>query len=115
MKRLLFSVLIALFVLSAIVTAQTTVTGELSGTVTDPTGATVPNAKVTLKNDATGETQSATTGNNGDFRFSLLRPGSYTFVVSSPGFQDSQQTVTISLGQIANVKVQLGSRQEYRS
>ena len=92
--------------------AQTTVTGDLAGIVTDPTGATVANAKVTVKADATGETYTATTNGTGEFRISLLRPGTYTVVVSSTGFQDSTQKGTVSLGQVATLNVQLGLQKQ---
>jgi hypothetical protein len=92
--------------------AQTTVTGDLAGVVTDPTGASVANAKVTVKADATGETYTATTNGSGEFRVSLLRPGTYTVVVSSTGFQDATQKATVSLGQVAPVNVQLGLQQQ---
>src|SRR5579864_50899 len=95
--------------------AQTTVTGDLAGVVTDPTGASVANAKVTVKADATGETYTAATNMTGEFRVSLLRPGTYTVVVSATGFQDSTQKATVSLGQVAPVNVQLGLQQQTQS
>src|SRR5579862_7483218 len=109
MKKLLFSMLLIVFFAAATVAfAQTVVTGELSGTVTDPTGATVAGAKITVTNDATGETFNATSGTGGEYRFPLLRPGTYTLAVSAAGFQETSQKVTIQLGQVANISTQLG-------
>lgn len=88
--------------------AQSVTTGEVVGTVSDPTGAVVTNSKVTIKSDATAETHTATTGSAGDYRFSLLRPGAYTLTFSAPGFQDTTQHATVNLGQVATVNVQLG-------
>jgi hypothetical protein len=92
--------------------AQSMVTGELAGTVTDPSGASVAAAKVTLKSDATGETQTATTSAFGEFHFPLLRPGVYTVTVNASGFEQTVQKVTINLGQVANVKFKPGIAQQ---
>jgi hypothetical protein len=94
--------------LAMILAAQTEVTGEIAGAVTDQTGAIVPNAKVAMKSDATGETQTATTGGSGEFHFALLRPGTYTLNITASGFQETVQKVTVRLGQITPAKVQLG-------
>jgi len=59
--------------------AQLTVS-TLRGTVTDPTGAVVPNVSVTATNLATGIQTQTTTGAEGDYRFSFLSPGNYTIV-----------------------------------
>ena len=67
--------------------AQSLVSGDLTGTVTDPSGAVVPNATVTLKSDATGATRTTTTNANGAYRFSLLPPGSYTVSVAAARLQ----------------------------
>lgn len=88
--------------------AQTIVTGEIAGTVTDPSGAAVANGTATLKGDATGQTQTATTNATGEFHFSLLRPGSYTLTVAATGFEQTLQKITVNLGQVNAVKVQLG-------
>lgn len=87
--------------------AQTTVTGGLVGTVTDPSGAVVASGKVAVQNDATGETQTASIGSVGEFQFSLLRPGVYTATVTVQGFEKTSQRVTVGLGQIANLKLRL--------
>jgi hypothetical protein len=111
MRRLISScVFVALVALLATMAlfAQTIVTGDLAGTVADPTGAGIPNSKLTIKSDATGETQTATSGMAGDFRFSLLRPGAYTLTVIATGFAESTQKVTVNLGQASNITVQLG-------
>ena len=66
--------------------AQTASTGALTGTVTDPSGAVVQNAKVTLRNDGTNETLTAISGQDGLYRFSLLPPGEYDLTVEAAGF-----------------------------
>ena len=65
----------ALAVAAPVLMAQSLVSGDITGTVTDPSGAVVPNATVTLKSTSTGQTRNTTTNNNGAYRFSLLQPG----------------------------------------
>jgi hypothetical protein len=110
MRKLLLFVLtaVAMLTVSTLLMAQSMVTGELAGTVTDPTGASIAKSQVILKNDATGESQTATTNDTGQFRFSLLRPGVYTLTATAAGFQETNQKATVSLGQVVNVKFQLG-------
>ncbi len=78
---------------------QSIVSGEINGTVTDPSGAVVPGASVTLKSNDTGATQTATTNGTGAYRFPFLKPGSYTVSINQSGFQKVVQTVQVSVGQ----------------
>lgn len=57
------------------------------GTVTDPTGAVVPNAQVELKNDASGATFPSTANARGEFSIAGLTPGKYDLSISAPGFK----------------------------
>src|SRR5437764_10153260 len=63
-----------------------TVHGVITGTVTDPTGAVVPNATITITNTGTNISQSTTTGSDGSYRFSLVPPGTYTVEVKAANF-----------------------------
>jgi len=92
--------------------AQSTVTGELVGAVTDPSGAIVAAGKVTVLSDATGETHTSAISATGEFHVSLLRPGVYTVTVVAQGFERTEEKVTVGLGQIANVKFKLGIAQQ---
>ena len=100
--------------LSSILLAQNIVTGGISGTVTDPSGAVVPNAKVSLKSNATGETQATNTSSSGRYNFPLLKPGSYTVSVSQSGFRSLNESVEVPLGQVAtaNIKLVVGNTSE---
>ena len=87
--------------------AQSVVSGEIGGTVTDPAGAVVLNATVNLSSLETGFSESTTTGSTGTFRFALLKPGSYTLSVSVAGFRTVKLTAIASLGQVTSVPVKL--------
>ncbi len=67
-------------------TAQST-TGDITGTVTDSSGATLPHAKVTLTNVGTQEKRTAETTDAGDYTFTQLGPGTYSVKVENPGFK----------------------------
>jgi len=113
-KRLITGIL-AVLVIAAVMApsmmAQSLVTGDITGTVTDPSGAVVSGASVSLKSDANGSTRSATTGSNGTYRFSLLSPGNYTVSVSASGFSKSETTTQVNVGQamVADIKMSVGS------
>jgi hypothetical protein len=64
-------------------------TGAITGTVTDPTGAVVPKARVTGTNEGTNATREALTNDDGDFTFALLPPGHYRVAVEKAGFRRS--------------------------
>ena len=91
--------------------AQSLVSGDVTGTVTDPSGAVVANATVTLRNNRTGQTRTTTSNNSGAYRFSLLQPGSYTVSATAGGFGKAETTAMISSGQatVGDVKLAVGS------
>src|SRR5246500_2560499 len=90
---------------------QSLTSGDVTGVVTDPSGAAIANAKVTLKSNATGGTQTHTTNEQGNYRFSLLSPGDYTVSVAASNFQVTEETASVTVGQTTtlNVRVQLAS------
>lgn len=87
--------------------AQTLVSGDLTGIITDPTGAVIANAKVTIKSLDRGDTQSATSNSTGSYRFSLLTPGKYSVTVSQTGFRTLERSTTVAVGQITSVNLTL--------
>jgi len=103
-----------LLLLPTLVSAQSVITGGLTGNVTDPSGSAIAGAAVNLKNQATGEILSATTGSTGVYQFTLLKPGMYVVSVSLTGFKQVSETVEVLLGQtaLANVKLQVGTISE---
>ncbi len=65
--------------------------GTITGTVTDAQGAAVPNAKVTITEDATGVSYDTQTNQAGQYTRPLLNPGTYTVTIEAAGFQKTQQ------------------------
>jgi hypothetical protein len=98
---------LALMVNPAVLRAQSNISGDIAGTVTDPTGAAVPGAKVVVTGSTTGTVKTAMTGGTGDFRVPLLSPGMYKIEVTATGFETSTSTSTVSAGTISQVNVGL--------
>ena len=88
--------LLATLLLSASVFAQVDA-GAVRGTVTDPAGAVVVNAKVTLTNEATGLNTSAVTATDGGYTFGPIKIGAYTISVEAPGFRTATTHVTVNV------------------
>jgi hypothetical protein len=82
--------------------AQSITSGDIAGVLTDPSGAVVPNAKVTATSDATGEAHNATTNGEGAYRFPFLKPGAYTLAASATGFQPATRKMSVTVGETAN-------------
>lgn len=78
--------------------AQVT-TADVVGTVTDPSGAVLPGAKITIESLATGATRSVATGGTGDYALTLLPIGRYSVKAELAGFRTSNVTdVTLAVG-----------------
>jgi len=94
--------------------AQSILTGDIVGTVTDPSGAVVSGATVTLSSVDTGSMQTAKTGSTGAFRFPLVKPGQYKLSVTATGFRTTTQTISASVSAVttANLQLQLGQGTE---
>src|ERR1700722_10032494 len=103
----MFALLAVLSIGSARLAAQTSTTGDITGIVTDQTGAVVPDAKITLKDNAKGNTQDATSNREGIYHFYLLTPSSYTVTVTAAGFTSASRTADVGVGQIATLNLQL--------
>src|SRR5579864_2720286 len=96
--------------------AQSSTTGALRGTVTDPAGAAVPGVTVTLANNATSQAQTTTTDSNGGYRFSLLTPGGYAVTFSAQGFKTSlmaSAAVNVSEVPVLDAQLETGESTEH--
>ena len=87
-------------------------TGTILGTVKDSSGATVPEAQITVTSIDTNSIRTAVTGNDGSFRVSALRPGHYSVRVEKTGFTpETRALLTLDVAQelVVNVTIQVGS------
>ncbi|MGH9356137.1 MAG: carboxypeptidase regulatory-like domain-containing protein, partial [Terriglobia bacterium] len=83
----------------------------LTGSVTDPSGAVIPNAKVSIKNTATGIVTDVTTNSAGLYTAPNLIPGPYEVTVSAQGFQTEVRTgivLTVGAQQVLNETLRVG-------
>ncbi|HYM06188.1 MAG TPA: carboxypeptidase regulatory-like domain-containing protein [Terriglobales bacterium] len=110
----LFLTLALALILSTPLVAQSLISGDIAGTISDPTGAVVPNATVNLRGVDTGSTQTTTTNQSGAYRFTLLKPGEYRVSVSVGGFQKMERAITVDVGKMAtaDMTLQVGSATE---
>ena len=113
-SRIVVALVSALVLLSsAFLLAQTTVgTGSISGTVTDPSGAVLDNAKITIANVATNQVINLSSNSSGGFNSGALVPGTYKLQVAMKGFSTVSQTVTVQVGNTATANVKLAVGQE---
>src|SRR6202789_2928982 len=98
---------VALFIVPQTLEAQSLVSGDIAGTITDTTGAAIPGAKVTAINTGTGQIKDVTSSGAGNYRISLLQPGKYTVTAAAEGFQTTQGSLDLSIGQIASQNFKL--------
>lgn len=113
MKSLKISALILLMISGCLTTifAQSD-RGTIRGTVTDPNGAVVADAKVTVASIETGETRETTTGSEGIYVFPELRAAAYNVTVEAPGFQQTtiqDFKVAVQVTHSLNITVQVGA------
>jgi len=100
---------------SSFLMAQTAATGALQGTVTDASGAVVPNATATLTSTATGQERTATTGGDGTYRFPLLPPGTYDLKFAAAGFKGAEAkgiVVNVTETPVFDQKMEVGGGTE---
>ena len=91
-----------------------TITGDISGEVTDSTGALLPNVTVTAVNTGTNFSRTATSSNTGSYRIPDLPIGPYRVTATAEGFKTTALTTEVRAGAIAqaNFKMALGQRSE---
>ncbi|MCC6586507.1 MAG: TonB-dependent receptor [Bryobacterales bacterium] len=100
--------LIPFFLLTAAILSSQTIDTGVLGLVTDPTGAVIANASITVTNTATGVRRPATTGADGKYEIRYLVPGDYMVEVSAPGFRPARASnLTIQLNQQARIDVSM--------
>src|SRR5215510_10616122 len=98
-RRVISAIALISFVALTSVIAFGQVTSSLSGAVTDPNGAVVAGATVTVKNAASGSEFKTVTSNQGTYNVSSLGAGNYIVVVTASGFKSATvQDIEIDAG-----------------
>jgi hypothetical protein len=95
--------------------AQSAGTSGLTGTVTDPSGASVPNVAVTLTSTDTNQARSTTTSANGEYKFTLLQPGRYSIRFAATGFKTAEVsavTLNVTESPVLDRKLEVGAQSE---
>jgi hypothetical protein len=105
--RFCFALIVALlFAFGAF--AQSTTDGAIGGTVTDSSGAAVPNAKVIVRSNGTNAAEAVVTDDTGYFRVGKLQPATYTVTVDVQGFAPFKaERVVVQVGSITDISVRL--------
>ena len=114
MKKFQFSAMLAVFCLGLLLAfrpaslmAQSSATGTVVGQVSDPSGAIVPDAAVTLTDITTNTVRSTSSNDAGRYVFVNVAPGTYDISVSKQGFAVSKTRLSVSVGLSATVNLSL--------
>jgi Carboxypeptidase regulatory-like domain len=83
------------------------VNGSLVGSVTDISGAAIPNARITIVERATGISRGAVTNESGNYNFPDLTPGRYTVAIEASGFKKEERPVDVIVDSTARVDLQM--------
>src|SRR5258708_18680922 len=111
MKRLVLAILVVLSL--AVAANAQTFRGAINGTVSDPSGAVVPNAQVKATEKSTGIDHNTTTTSDGQFVFQDISIGTYTVVVTASGFPVlTIDNVLVTQGAIYTLPVKLTLSQQ---
>ncbi|MGI9072599.1 MAG: carboxypeptidase regulatory-like domain-containing protein [Bryobacteraceae bacterium] len=107
-KAFLFSALLGALLWRVGTLNAQTATGQITGTVRDPSGAVLPQVQVTVKSQDTGLTRDTTTTGSGDYSFTLLPVGSYSVSAEQKGFSKAQQSdIRLNVDQVQRVDLTL--------
>ncbi|PYU00014.1 MAG: hypothetical protein DMG38_09495 [Acidobacteria bacterium] len=106
-SRISCCVRLLLVMLLVAVSARAQFTGNIQGTVVDPSGAAIAQAKVDLVNTITQVSAATTTDATGSYRFLSLAPGSYKITVEAKGFSKSETTFTLETNENLNLPISL--------
>ena len=113
--RLVALIVMLLIAAAPVVLAQSAGTSGLTGTVTDPSGAAVPNVTVTLTSTDTNQARTAVTGGDGQYKFTLLPPGNYKVRFAANGFKTSEVsaiTLNVTESPVLNKSLEIGAQTE---
>ncbi len=100
--------LLAVLILSATLSIAQRSTGDIKGTVYDPSNTLVPKAAIVARDTATGITKATTSGADGSYTVFSLLPGAYDVTITAPGFQTAVYSgVIVETGRATDLSVNL--------
>ncbi len=103
-----FTVVLVLLLNGAGILQGQSATGQITGTVTDATGAVIPKVKISLTNQKTGATRDTTANESGAYAFPLLPVGVYSVSAEQQGFSVAKRSdVTLNVDQVVRIDLQL--------
>jgi hypothetical protein len=109
------SALLALVLTVPLIWGQATIsTGNIEGTITDPSGGVVSGAKIAVTNIAAGRSIEAKSTSTGTYSVGALIPGDYVVRVEAPGFQTTELSITVQVGVTSpgNIRLKIGQESE---
>src|SRR5246127_663402 len=112
--RIVAGVFLVVLSFPRLLSAQSTIgTGSIVGTVSDPSGAVISGAEVTISNNATGRVVRIKCNESGSFNSGALVPGIYKVLVSANGFNSAEAAVTVLVGNTAraDLNLQIGDKE----
>ncbi|HTH36503.1 MAG TPA: carboxypeptidase-like regulatory domain-containing protein, partial [Pyrinomonadaceae bacterium] len=115
MNKLFGGLVLLLLSVFCLVSVQAQTSGRMSGTVTDPNGAVMAGANVTVRNNNNGAERSTTTNESGLFNLDALQPGMYTVTIETKGFKKAVAPdikVDVSSNAQVNVSLEIGVESE---
>jgi hypothetical protein len=107
-RVMLFACVFLILMVLSSVTAWAQFTSGIEGTVSDPTGAVVPGATVTIKNEETGAAQTVQTQDSGSFRFTTLPSSAFTVSVAAQGFKTTvQEHIQLPVAETRTINIRM--------
>jgi len=100
-------VVLVLWIAMPLSAQSTTATGSIQGTLTDPSGAVVSGAKITITNKDTGQVLRVTTSSAGTYNSGALVPGEYSVRAEAAGFKTTEEGVVVKVGVVSGVNLSL--------
>ena len=104
--------IVVVCLITSIATLAQTGTTSLRGTITDKSGASVPGAKVHLANTSQGLERDTVSGDNGEYEFLGLQPGTYSLAIEKDGFRKYEQSkvqLLVNLPATLNLTLEIGT------
>src|ERR1700740_3310675 len=105
--RIVIIVTLILWIAAPILAQSTVATGNIQGTLTDPSGAVVAGAKITITNTDTGQALHVSTSSAGTYNSGALVPGNYSVRAEAAGFKTVEEAIVVKVGVVSGINLSL--------